>query len=88
MHCLENEMTSWVADFNEKLVRNIKDNTKLFSYPNATGVKCIICGRNMDVCPHCYSKSVMDLVDNPLLKETFAETFNFDLRGDIGSQLF
>jgi len=81
MHCLEEEMTSWIADFDSSLVKDVR-NTDIFPRDNVIDVNCILCGRKMDVCPHCYSKDVyMGLRNkNKILADTFVENFNFELK--------
>lgn len=78
--CLEEEMTSWIADFDSDQVKNIEEMKEIFPKHKTTEVKCILCKRNMDVCPHCYSKEILNTVKTPILTNTFIETFNFDLR--------
>lgn len=80
MHCLEEEMKCWAADFDAGLVQNVQK-TEIFPTHEITDVKCIKCGKNMDVCPHCYSKDLyQDLKGDNFLAETFADNFNFDLK--------
>ena len=80
MHCLEDEIVSWSADYNPAMVEDVVSTTKIMPEPSVTGMRCILCGRDIDVCPHCYSKDVFKGIKDPVLADTFVETFNFDLR--------
>jgi hypothetical protein len=77
--CLENEVLCWVADHNERMAKNLINFSKIFPHNLEQDSKCITCGNKMNVCPHCFCKEVGETFNNELLKNTFVETFNFDL---------
>jgi hypothetical protein len=76
--CLKEEVLCFLADHNEKLVEDFKDYNKIFP-KNSKVSRCIICGELMDTCPHCYCNDISKLIKNNILKDTFIETFNFEL---------
>ena len=80
MHCLEDEITSWAGDYTPEMMEEVVSTTKIMPNPSVADMKCILCGRDMDVCPHCYSKDVLRGIKDPVLADTFVETFNFELR--------
>jgi hypothetical protein len=43
--------------------------------------RCIICGKNMSVCPSCYTNELYGIIKNlhPSLEDDFKTFFNFEL---------
>jgi hypothetical protein len=77
-NCLEEEVLCFVVDHNERLVEDIRDYKKIFP-KNSKASKCIACGDLIDTCPHCYCKEISEFIEDDILKDTFIETFNFEL---------
>ena len=77
--CLEKEVVCWAADHNENLAKVLLNFNKIFPNKFEENTRCIVCGDNMNICPHCYCKDVSEMIDDDLLKDTFIETFNFEL---------
>lgn len=76
-NCLQTEITHWMEDFkagNSEAVKNIKDLFTHFS----TGVNCIICAKELNVCAHCYCKEAKKHVYEDY-KEKFIRAFDFEL---------
>lgn len=82
MHCLEKEMLCWVADKNNDMQKTVKMSTQAFYNPKISTVRCILCNRRIDVCPHCYSKEVAVSIfdEDQSLAEEFIDAFDFDLK--------
>ena len=78
-NCLEEQVLCFLADHNERLVKDFNNFKKIFPIENNKISKCIKCGHDMDICPHCYCKEVSENIDDNYLKDTFIETFNFEL---------
>ena len=76
--CLAREIESWEPRVKSILLRP--------EIEVEQGVKCIFCGKWMNICAHCYSKDIYDsLAERDAgLAERFRELFNFGLRKEIG----
>ncbi|MFT4297821.1 MAG: hypothetical protein ACMXX5_01380 [Candidatus Woesearchaeota archaeon] len=80
--CLERQVVHWVGELKPSLIpmlREIGESVTAFTHAN-TG--CIVCGDDMNVCPHCYCKELYDwLKENEHFKlaEEFLKHFNFEL---------
>lgn len=79
--CLEEEMTSWLSDREERLVPVAKIAKDTFVDTNTSRVNCIICKKFMEICPHCYTSEVlMGLKDHKSENiENFSRSFNYDI---------
>lgn len=78
--CLERQIVAWLstrAPEHAEAVKGTKDIFDGFSSP----VTCIICGENMNVCPHCFVREVYHLLGarDRELGEEFRQHFNYDL---------
>lgn len=78
--CLQIEMEHWLLDRKPAIVSLIRNTTTCFKSYTHDVIKCVICGGNMNVCAHCYSKDVIDFIkkDKELVKE-FLIQFNYQL---------
>jgi len=89
--CLERQIMYWVAEKKPSLVpilRGIGSSIKAYTHDNTS---CVICGHNMNVCPHCYCSDIyLWLVENEYdgIAREFLEHFNFELdyRFDVKAQ--
>lgn len=77
--CLKREMYYWFMDKNKNMVNLIRDMTRSFKEYTHDVTRCIICGKNMNVCAHCYVKEVSDLIKNKETREEFLLQFNYEL---------
>ncbi len=76
-NCLQNEITHWMEDFQAGDSESVKNVTTLFSHFK-TGVKCIICKEELNVCAHCYCKEAKIHV-NEKSNDDFVRAFDFQL---------
>lgn len=78
--CLSKDIRIWLNKLNPELV-------PLFNYLTTNYIKvdsnvgCIICGREMQLCPYCFTEDVYYWLKEvaPNLIEDFIVYFNFDL---------
>lgn len=77
VNCLEREMEYWLMD--KKLVSLIRDSTKIFRVYTHYATRCIICGRNMNVCNYCYVKEISKLIKSSRIMKEFLTQFNYEL---------
>ncbi|PIN80737.1 hypothetical protein COV11_03430 [Candidatus Woesearchaeota archaeon CG10_big_fil_rev_8_21_14_0_10_30_7] len=75
--CLQTEVTHWMEDFNAGNVEEVKSLKKLFAHFKS-GVNCIICKNELNVCAHCYCKEAKRYV-NPENDRKFIRAFDFEL---------
>lgn len=78
--CLQKEMEHWLLDRKPEVSSLIKNTTACFKSYTHDVMECVICGENMNVCAHCYSKDVIDFIkkDKKLVRE-FLTQFNYQL---------
>ena len=78
--CLENEIVTWLSERRPELVRYIEGAST--NLTNDWVTYCIVCGSQMGVCGHCFTKEVLEAVreQSPDLEEEFLLLFNFELR--------
>lgn len=77
--CLAMEMEIW----NKKLKPIIT--VPNYTTYNSKNVRCLFCGKIMDICAHCFSRSMYELIKEkyPDLAEDFIDTFNYGLREEL-----
>jgi hypothetical protein len=65
--CLAREMNYWKSDIGTVTPMATAN----------TGVKCLFCGRDFNICAHCYSRDIYDLIKekHPELAEEFLDMF-------------
>lgn len=75
--CLEEEIREWLKTESPGLYTELKLRVYLKSKSN---MKCIKCGKGVDICASCYTKEVYDVLSekNKKLAEEFIEIFNFE----------
>jgi len=78
VNCLEREMEHWLMDKKVKTMFMVRDSTKNFNSYTHDVMKCIICGKNMNVCPHCYVKEISGMIKSKRLMKEFLTQFNYD----------
>ncbi|MBW2982455.1 hypothetical protein KY343_06255 [Candidatus Woesearchaeota archaeon] len=74
--CLAKEIKYWRPELE----------TSLAMPETSTGsVRCVFCGKGMNICAHCYSRDIYDLIKEefPWLAEEFIERFDFGLREEL-----
>lgn len=79
LSCLKTEVLGWMKEKKKSLVPLVKSRADFFrNYPE-TGVKCIICGENMNICSHCFTNDILICLreDHPNLADDFKRSFNF-----------
>jgi len=82
--CLEREMIDWLAFKGEniaELLNFIKETTNIFKAYDCLNTKCVICGKKMRVCAHCYCKEIFDYMNGryPELEDEFITHFDFNI---------
>ena len=84
--CLQREVEHWLADFNPSLVPQLREYTGIFDAYTHEGVTCVICGRDMRVCAHCFCKDIYQLFRDQLKDkaEDFLFSFDFELNKEAG----
>ena len=78
-HCLAERMRVMVGEYNDALMEGIEG-----SYIDGE-TSCILCGRKMGLCAHCFSSGVYEYIkekDNVIASE-FLSRFDFDLRNPL-----
>ncbi|MGM5485471.1 MAG: hypothetical protein ACQEP1_06395 [Nanobdellota archaeon] len=78
-HCLQEEVNSWLADFDESIAERAADTADVLP-KTPSDIRCMKCGEEMSVCPHCYAKEVLRDIDNKVIAEKFTRVFDFELR--------
>lgn len=91
--CLGREVEAWLRDNRPELIKDIRIVIDTFGSFTHKATKCVVCGSQMSICPHCVSMDILMLLrtkDIELAKE-FKWLFNFDLRGlddeEIGEKI-
>lgn len=79
IECLEREMEHWLMEYRPKLISFIRDTTKCFRSYTHDVMSCVICGKNMNICAHCYVKEISCLIKSNRLMKEFLTQFNYDL---------
>ncbi|HHE36856.1 MAG TPA: hypothetical protein ENL16_03525 [Candidatus Woesearchaeota archaeon] len=84
--CLEREMIEWLVQKEKDedkagLIDFIKKTTISLRGHGYAQTKCVICGKNMRVCAHCYCKEILDYINKeyPELEEEFITHFDFNI---------
>ena len=82
--CLEREMIEWLIHKKGNkadLISFIKQTTMSFAVYDYIQTKCVICGKKMRVCAHCYCKEISDYISKkyPELEEEFIAHFDFNI---------
>ena len=78
--CIEKEICAWLSERDPELIPSVKSkgNDALTRWVT----NCIICGKNMGICGHCFSKEVLEVINNrndKHLTNDFISFFNFEL---------
>lgn len=76
--CLATEAKMWLADYSPKLAGLIRPEPVTNAFKHSAS-KCVICGSNMAVCAHCYSKDMLVEIaqEEPTIAANFARTFEY-----------
>ncbi|MBI5066523.1 hypothetical protein HZA97_09925 [Candidatus Woesearchaeota archaeon] len=75
--CLQLEIAQWLSDFQAGEPEEVKAVTQLFEH-FSTGVNCIVCKKELNVCAHCYCEEAKNFVPKNH-SEQFKRTFDFEL---------
>ena len=79
LDCMEEGMEQWFATRNPSAIRDLKLWTRVFDAYTHKGVKCVVCGRNMNVCSHCYTEEMLDALEESIEdKESFVQAFRYN----------
>jgi len=81
--CLGKEIEQWTNEFMPTKTRFVKDMATISESYTHRGENCIICGKEMQVCSHCFAKSIYDEIveEDDLLGPEYLQYFNFELDG-------
>ena len=84
--CLQREIEHWLADTMPSLVGEIRGCEGIADTYSHDVTECVICGKNMAVCAHCFCKDIYELLEQQLggMAEEFLFTFNFELMREAG----
>jgi hypothetical protein len=80
--CLGKQVGFWAYENNESLmpvIVKIGESVKEFKHDNTS---CIICRRDMNVCPHCYCSEIYSWLQENRFKrlcKKFLKHFNYEL---------
>lgn len=80
--CLEKQVMYWISEIRPSLVNVLKrvgESVKEFDFRSTD---CVLCGRNLNICPHCYCDEIHAwLKENGFeeIAERFLYHFNFEL---------
>ena len=81
IRCVGEEMETWMREKRPASIPMVRLTTKSFEAYMHDATLCIICGGNMNVCAHCYTREVLSsLADKKLAKE-MQEQFNYEMYG-------
>lgn len=74
--CLAKEMKNWKPSIRKYLTTPEYNNN---------GVNCLICGKGMSICAHCFCRDVYDdlMEEEPEIAEEFVDMFDFRLREEL-----
>lgn len=61
--CFEKGVETWLENREPRLIPFFHDRAEMFSGREQTGINCIICGKKMDMCIHCYGKEIYEWLD-------------------------
>ena len=62
LDCLKQEIKEWLVDRNPKLLDTVDAVSMAFRSYTHEGNKCVICGQGMNICSHCYTKEMVDIL--------------------------
>lgn len=84
--CLQREVEQWLADVKPSLIPKVRDYGWIFRSYGHESTECVICGRKMKVCAHCFCSDIFDLIKNELgeMADEFLFSFNFELAKEAG----
>jgi len=90
--CLEKQMMYWAHELQPSLASVLKRVGESVKEFDMKSTDCVICRRNMNICPHCYCKEIYSwLLENGYLDlaQRFLSHFNFELdyRFDLKAQV-
>lgn len=79
--CLEKEIKTWLKVKNPNMVNKVMGVTSIFSGFEYSSMNCVLCGKSMNICAHCYVKEIYEILSeyDKNLAQDFKFTFNFDL---------
>ncbi len=80
--CLEQSVKSWLVGVRPQLIKRLEGAAKDAGYAQGF-TRCVRCHKEMSVCPHCFSNSVLEFIraeKTPELEEEFIIFFDYDLR--------
>jgi hypothetical protein len=60
LNCVSEGMEAWFSTKNPALIKSLRLWTRVFDAYTHEGIKCAICGGNMNVCSHCYTEEILD----------------------------
>ena len=77
--CLASQMRTMVQEYRPELARKIRG----FKVEGETC--CILCGKNMGLCAHCFSEDIYEFLwdKDKLVAKEFLNRFDFDLRKSL-----
>jgi hypothetical protein len=62
LRCMEKEVSSWVVDIDPMLLCELKEITSSFRGYTKSTDHCVMCGKHLTVCSHCYYTEVKDIL--------------------------
>lgn len=79
--CLEKEVIHWLSIKKPELIKHIRGTKGLFLGFETAPVRCVICGKNMKVCAHCFAEEIHEAIaeHDAERAEDFKKVFNFEL---------
>ncbi|MFH1590379.1 MAG: hypothetical protein ABIC95_00475 [archaeon] len=81
--CIEKSVKTWLVGVRPQLIGKVENLAEAGSHMTTGSTRCIQCGQDMVICPHCFSRSVQELIEdegNPYMEEEFLTFFDYDLR--------
>ena len=74
--CINKEIRDWLVDKEIDLISNTNE---------IGSTKCVICGKNIGICPSCYTSEIYDIIKKkyPSLQQQFKTFFNYELRHNL-----
>ena len=78
LDCMKEGMEQWFAARNPSMIKSLRLWTRVFDAYTHKGVKCVICGGNMNVCSHCYTEEILDALGERIEdREGFIRAFRY-----------
>lgn len=78
--CLAAEAKTWLAENSPDLIGFISKTETVTKAFRHSASNCVICGKEMAVCPHCYSRDMFQELaqQSPSMAARFAQVFNYE----------